>query len=286
MSSATNKPYEIHIRPNQNWLKIDFSQLFEYRDLFFILVRKEFVVRYRQTILGPIWYLIQPLLTTLIFTIVFNRFSGLSTNGFPPVLFYLSGLTLWSYVSQNVNGTASIFLFNRDVFEKVYFPRIIFPAAVVYSNLLALAVQMTSLIGFILFFKITGAPFHPNLSAILFVVPLLVLQSALLSLGYGLMLSVFTIKYRDVYQLMAFLLQLWMYACPIVYPASKIPHQYRWLMYANPMGPIIENFRGCFLGYHSVPVVETITSILSTFVILIVGILLFQRAERTLVDVA
>jgi lipopolysaccharide transport system permease protein len=284
MGQLSDTSYEIRIHPGQKWLTIDVHTLLEFRDLFFILVKKDFVVKYKQTILGPLWFFIQPLLTTVVFTIIFNRVGGLSTDGLPPMLFYLGGLTIWAYFSQNISGTANTFGLNYHIFEKVYFPRLIVPMATVVSNLLALSVQLTSLIGFVIFFKFTGAKFYPNLLGIFVFVPLLIAQTAALSLGFGLVFSSLTAKYRDLAQIITFLLQLWMYATPIVYPASRLPERYRWLIYANPVAPIIESFRGCFLGITSVTVPEIATSVAITICLLLGGMMIFQRTERNFVD--
>jgi lipopolysaccharide transport system permease protein len=284
MANVSHSSYEVRIRPGQNWLKLEIKPLFEFRDLFFLLVQKDFVVKYKQTILGPLWFFIQPVLTTIVFTIIFNRIGGLSTDGLPPMLFYLGGLTLWSYFSQNVNATSNTFGNNAHIFEKVFFPRVIVPLAITVSNLLALGVQLVTLILFILFFKLTGSHFEPRPIAALIFAPLLIIQTGILSLGFGLILSSMTAKYRDIGQLIAFLLQLWMYATPIVYPASRLSEHYRWLVYANPVGPIVENFRGLFLGITSITPMETAASIALTVLLFFAGLLLFQRTQRNFVD--
>jgi lipopolysaccharide transport system permease protein len=284
MDTVSDTSYEVHIHPGQKWLKLDLHTLLEYRDLFFILVTKDFVVKYKQTILGPLWFFIQPLLTTVVFTFIFNRVGGLSTDGLPPMLFYLGGLTLWAYFSQNITGTSNTFGLHFHIFEKVYFPRLIVPMATVVSNLLALSVQLTSLIGFVIFFKCTGAKFQPNVLGIFLAVPFLILQTAALSLGFGLVFSSMTAKYRDLAQLVTFMLQLWMYASPIVYPASRLPDRFRWLIYVNPVAPIVESFRGCFLGITSVTIPEIVTSVILTILLLLGGMMIFQRTERNFVD--
>jgi homopolymeric O-antigen transport system permease protein len=285
MEHASDTLYEVHIHPGRKWLALpDIQTLIQYRDLFFILVTKDFVVKYKQTILGPLWFFIQPLLTTVVFTFIFHRVGGLSTDGLPPMLFYLGGLTIWAYFSQNITATSNTFGAYSYIFEKVYFPRLIVPMATVVSNLLALSVQLASLIGFVIFFKCTGAKFQPNLPGIFLAVPLLIIQTAALSLGFGLVFSSFTAKYRDLAHMVPFILQLWMYASPIVYPASRLPDSYRWLIYANPVAPIVESFRGCFLGTTSVTMPEIVTSISLSILSLLGGLMLFQRTERNFVD--
>lgn len=285
MESAAKTSYEIRIHAGQKWFAIDLKSIFEFRDLVYLLVRRDFVVRYKQTILGPVWYFLQPFLTTIVFTVIFNRVGRLPTDGLPPILFYLTGVTIWTYFSQNVIATSNTFVLNAHIFEKVYFPRIIPPLAATCSNLSALGVQLISLIGFIIFFKLQGADFTPRIGESLIFVPLLIAQAAILSLAFGLLLSSLTARYRDVGHLIAFLMQVWLYATPIVYPASRLPDQYRWLMLANPVAPIIENFRGAFLGATSVTFFETAFSIVSTIVIFLIGYLFFRRMERDFVDV-
>jgi lipopolysaccharide transport system permease protein len=285
MESAAKTPYEVRIHAGQKWFAIDFKTIYEFRDLVYLLIRRDFVVRYKQTILGPLWYFLQPFLTTVVFTVIFNRVGRLPTDGLPPILFYLTGVTIWTYFSQNVIATSNTFVLNAYIFEKVYFPRIIPPLAATCSNLFALGVQLLSLIGFIVFFKFQGADFTPRVGEALIFIPLLIVQAAVLSLAFGLILSSMTARYRDVSHLIAFLMQVWMYATPIVYPASRLPDQFRWLMVANPVAPIIENFRGAFLGASSVTFFETAFSIAFTIVIFLIGYLLFRRMERDFVDV-
>lgn len=279
----TRENYEIEIGPCQNWLTVDWKSLVEFRDLFFLLVRRDFVVKYKQTLLGPLWFLIQPLLTTVVFTVIFGNVARVPTNGLPPAVFYLSGLTLWAYFSQCVNTNATTFVANGTLFSKVFFPRLIMPLSTTVSNLFALAVQLISLIGFIIYFKVHGAAIHPTALAIV-IVPLVIVQAALLALGFGLLFASLTAKYQDLIHLIAFGLQIWMYASPIVYPASKIPAAYAWLIWANPLAPVIENFRAAFLGTPFMPAPVTAWSVFLTVSVFCAGLFQYQRAERTLVD--
>jgi lipopolysaccharide transport system permease protein len=284
MHSDAHALYEVRIRPSQNWLNVDIRGIIEFRDLLFLLVRRDFVIKYKQTILGPLWFILQPILTTVVFTVIFNHIGRLPTDGLPPMLFYLGGLTIWSYFSQNLNANSNTLGNNAYLFEKVYFPRLIVPLAATCSNLFAFAIQLASMIGFMIFFKFQGATFQPKLVEALLVIPLLVFQTGVLSLGLGLSCSALTAKYRDLAQLIAFILQVWMYATPIIYPASKLPEQYRWIILANPVAPIVENFRNVLLGTSSITTLETGVSVAISLVILLVGLLLFRRTERTFVD--
>ncbi|HEY0792703.1 MAG TPA: ABC transporter permease [Chthoniobacterales bacterium] len=279
----TKEQYEIEIRPSQSWLKLNWRDLVEFRDLFLLLVRRDFVVKYKQTLLGPLWFLIQPLLTTVVFTVIFGGVAKMPTNGVPPMLFYLSGLTIWSYFSQCVNVNSMTFLSNSALFSKVFFPRLILPLSTTTSNLFALGVQLISLIAFTTYFKVAGAPVHPHLLALV-TVPLLVLQAGVLALGFGLLFASFTAKYQDLVHLLAFGVQIWMYASPIIYPASHIPAKFAWLIWANPVAPLIENFRAAFLGTPAESMQNTLCSVALTVIVLGIGLLQYQRAERTFVD--
>jgi lipopolysaccharide transport system permease protein len=281
--STTHQEYEVEIRPRQGWIRFDFRSLHEFRDLFFLLVRRDFVVKYKQTILGPLWFLIQPLLTTLVFTVIFGGVAKISTDGIPPLLFYLTGLTIWSYFSQCFNSAALTFINNSPLFSKVYFPRLIVPLSTTTSSLVALGVQFLCLFGFYLYFLLVGANIHLSWQTV-FVVPLLVIQCGLLALGCGLLFSAFTVKYADLVHLLAFGLQIWMYASPIVYPASRVHGRFEWLLWLNPAAPMIENFRASILGTGYMPFGLTCASIAWMVLIFLAGTFSFQKAERTFVD--
>lgn len=278
------RPYEVRIRPSKEWFDFDLPALLEFRDLFLLLVRRDFVVKFKQTILGPLWFLIQPLLTTVVFTIIFSRVAGLSTDGAPPILFYLAGTTLWNYVSNTIGVTGNTFLFNEDIFGKVFFPRLIVPLATTCANLITLAVQFSMLVAFMIFYQLQGSHFGSQTLLAIPLIPALILQSSLLSLGCGLILSSVTAKYRDVGHILPFLLQLWMYASPVIYSTSHIPEGLRWIVYLNPVAPILENFKSLLLGTTSSGVQATLCSVLMTLLILFAGMVLFRRTERTFVD--
>ena len=277
--------YEIHIRASQRWFDFDLGDLWEFRDLFLLLVRKDFVVKYEQTVLGPIWFLLQPLLTTAIFTIIFSRIIGLSTDGAPPILFYLAGTTVWGYVSQTVVITGNTFSYNEDVFTKVFFPRLIMPLSIASSNLIAIGIQLIVLIGFTVFFKIQSNSLDLHFFLGLGLVPLLIFQTLLLCLACGFALSSLTAKYRDFVHILPFLLQLWMYASPVIYSASHVPDGFRWILYVNPLAPILENFKAIFLGTPPAGFQETLCSVSSVLLLLLLGLIAFRRTERTFADV-
>ena len=277
--------YHATIRARQRWLHLPIREIVDYRDLLFLLVRRDFVAKYKQTLLGPLWFIIQPLLTTLVFTIVFGNVAKIPTDGLPPVLFYLCGLLGWGYFAQTFNTTSTTFVTNAPLFGKVYFPRLIVPLSVTISNLLAFGLNLIIFVGFLTYFKTStsaGGSLQPGW--LLLLLPLLIVQVAATALGVGLWVSALTAKYRDLTHLSAFLVQLLMYATPVIYPLSQIPQEWRWLVALNPMTMIVENFRLMFLGQATASVPLTCLSASVTALLLITGVLLFQKTERTFID--
>jgi lipopolysaccharide transport system permease protein len=278
-------PYELRIRPNRNWVRFDWQGLWQYRDLLFLLVRRDFVSRYKQTVLGPAWFVIQPLLMTGVFTVIFGRVARIPTDGIPPVLFYLCGLLGWTYFAQNFQSTSTTLLGNASLFRKVYFPRLILPLSSVCSNLFAFAIQLATFLGFYAcykFFTGTGDQFGLRWEAL--ALPLIVVQIALFSLGVGLWLSALTVKYRDFQHLSAFLIQIWMYATPVIYPLSNIPERWRWLSILNPMTMPVELIKHVLLGSGAPEGSHLVISVAGTLLTLLSGLLIFQKVERTFVD--
>lgn len=234
------------IEPLHSLLQINWKEIWQYRDLIYLLVKRDFTAQYKQTILGPLWFLIQPVLSSSIFTIIFSSIAGLSTDKVPPFLFYMCGLMAWGYFSDCLNKSAGTFSSNASIFSKVYFPRLTVPIANAITNLLTFGIQfgLFLVIWIAVIFK--GAPVHPQF-AIVFV-PLLLLQMALLGIGVGCFISSFTTRYKDFSLLVGFGVQLWMYASCVFYPLSSVPDKWRWILVLNPMVPIIEGFRYAFLG--------------------------------------
>ena len=288
MKASNIKPesdYCVVIEPNRSWFRLPWRDLLHYRDLWFLLVRRDFVAKYKQTILGPAWFIIQPLLMTLMFTVVFGRIAKIPTDGLPGMLFYLCGMLAWTYFAECIRGTSTIFVTNANLFGKVYFPRLVVPLAVVTSNLIAFAIQLATFIGFWLYFKFfTPAGDHFALTPYLFALPLLLLQTAAIGLGVGLWMSSLTAKFRDFTHLTGFLTQLWMYATPVVYPLSEVPQRWRWVVSLNPMTGIVETYRYAFLGAGTVEPGYLAGSAVATVVLLVSGVLLFSRTERTFID--
>jgi len=277
--------YEILIEARTGWLRVNWRELWDYRDLLFVLVRRDFLSKYKQTVLGPLWFILQPLLNTLVFTIVFNKVAGIGTGGIPPVLFYLCALLPWGYFAQNVTTGALTFTANSHLFGKVYFPRLVVPISTVISNLFALLLQFAVFLIFTEWFALRGSPV-PVGPALLLALPLLLI-TAVLSLGLSLLISASTAKYRDLTHLTPILLQLWMFATPVIYPLAKLTGgdgRWAWLAWMNPMAPVVEGFRVSLLGKGEWQGGMLAVSALVSVVILLIGIVAFGRAERTVTD--
>lgn len=270
------------IRPVSGWFDIHLGELWRYRDLIMLFVRRDFVAVYKQTILGPLWFLFQPLFTTLVFTVVFGRIAKLSTDGLPQILFYLSGIVAWNYFSGCLNKTSDTFVANAGIFGKVWFPRLAVPISIVISNLITFAIQFLLFMGFWFYFFINGSTI--NTQPLIMLLPFLIVQMAALGLGCGIIISSLTTKYRDLTQLVGFGVQLWMFATPIVYPTSQIPERFQWIIALNPMSPIIEVFRYSFLGAGTINPSHIALSVLTTVVVLFIGIILFSRVEKSFMD--
>ncbi|TCC96215.1 ABC transporter permease [Pedobacter hiemivivus] len=285
MKPLTEEDWDIEIKPLNNLLDLKLRDVWHYRDLLLLLVKRDFVSFYKQTILGPLWFFIQPLFTTIIFTFVFGNMAGISTDGLPQPLFYMAGITTWNYFAECLNKTSTVFKDNANLFGKVYFPRLIMPLSIVASNLVRFGVQMLLFLLMMLFYLGTDVQFSPNRYILLF--PLLVVLMACLGLGLGMIISAMTTKYRDLAFLVTFGVQLLMYATTVIYPLStalaKYP-TYAWIIEYNPMTPIIEAFRYGFLGkgsfsWQSLGYCTTIT-----LSIMVIGLIVFNKVEKTFVD--
>lgn len=277
--------YELVIRPTRGWFHLNLGDLWRYRDLLFLLVHRDFVAKYKQTILGPAWFILQPLLTTLVFTVIFGKVAKIPTDGLPLVLFYLAGLLGWSYFAQTFQTTSGTLIANAHLFGKVYFPRLVVPLSAVISNLLAFSLQLGTFLcfwGYYKFFTVAGASF--GFSSAIVWLPLLMVQLAALSLGVGLWLSALTAKYRDFVHVSGFIIQIWMYATPVIYPLSQIPEKWRWLAVLNPMTMPVEAMKYMFLGQGIVIPTYLSVSLGMTGLLLLTGVLIFNKVERTFVD--
>ena len=287
--SAFNPGQEIVIRPNQSWLHVDWRGVIQYRDLVYLMVRRDFIARYKQTILGPAWFMINPILTSLTFTLVFSRVLGVGTAGIPPVLFYLSGMLGWSYFSNLMNTTSSSLLHNAALFGKVYFPRLIVPLAMSISSCIAFAIQLCTFLSVLAFYAFTDriSVSLPQVLLAIACLPLILVHTALLSLGFGLCMASVTAKYRDFQHMTGFVVQLWMYATPVIFPFSHIQNKFpghSWIAAVNPMAAIIENIRALFFGTPAMPLAFVGLSLGISLAVFVVGVLLYQRTARTFID--
>ena len=270
------------IRSKTGWFDIDLKELWRYRDLILLFVHRDLVALYKQTILGPLWFLLGPLLSTVVFTIVFGNIAKIPTDGIPPFLFYLAGVINWTYFASCMTKTSNTFIENAGIFGKVYFPRMAVPIAVVITNLITFAIQFGLFLIFLIYYYLIGSPIHMNISVLL--LPFLLVQMAAIGLGMGILISSMTTKYRDLAVLLVFGVQLWMYATPIVYPLSQIPVKWQWLFSLNPMTAIVETFRYAFFGTGAIQPWMLGISIGMTLLILFLGIVLFSRVEKTFMD--
>mgnify|MGYP003390095800 FL=1 len=272
------------IQPKNSLLQVDFRELWQYRDLYRMLVKRDIVVWYKQTILGPLWFFIQPILTTIMFMIVFGGIAKIGTDGIPQPLFYLAGICLWNYFAESLNQTSNTFIQNSALFGKVYFPRLVVPFATVTSNLVRLGIQLLLFVFVYLYFAFfTEATVAPNLYICL--VPLLILLLSGLALGFGVLFSSLTTKYRDLTFLLSFLVQLWMYATPVIYPLSTIENPtLKTLMLLNTMTAILETFKYAVLGVGQFRFEYLTYSALFTLFIMAIGIVVFNKVQRTFMD--
>lgn len=269
------------IVPKTKLLDFHLKELVRYRDLIFLFVKRSFVARYKQTVLGPAWAVIQPLLTTVVFTVVFGKLAGLAPGGVPSFLFFMSGNIAWGYFSGCLTATANTFTGNAAIFGKVYFPRLVTPISTVISQLIGFGIQFAMFLVFLVIYWIRGTV-QPTLYVLM--LPLLLLQMAMLSLGVGVIISSLTTKYRDLVMLVGFGVQLWMYGTPVAYDIGIVPAKYLGLYLLNPMTPVINNFRLAFLGLGSFDLPHYLLSWAVTFVVLVIGIVLFNRVEKTFMD--
>ena len=282
-SGSVAEEWDLIIQPKTGWLDLHLADLWRYRDLTMLFVWRDFVAQYKQTILGPLWHVLQPLITTIVFTIIFGKMAKLSTDDLPPLLFYMAGVTCWSYFADCVNRTSATFISNAGIFGKVYFPRLSVPVSIVISGVIRFAIQFALFLAFLIFYWMQDAGVHPNAAIVL--TPFLLLLMAGLSLGAGIIVSALTTRYRDLQQVVGFGVQLMMYATPVVYPLSMIGGgSFRWLILANPMTPIVETFRYAFLGSGTFDGIYLCYSAGFTVAILFIGVVLFNHVERTFMD--
>tara|TARA_B100001964_G_C14224800_1_gene597095 strand:+ start:1379 stop:2230 length:852 start_codon:yes stop_codon:yes gene_type:complete len=276
------KEWDLIISSERKLFEFKFYEIFQYLNVIQMFVKRDFVVYYKQTLLGPLWYIIQPLVNTLVFAIIFGKVAKISTEGVPPYLFYLAGNICWAYFSICLTSTSSTFLTNSNIFGKVYFPRLTVPIANVIISLLQFSIQFFVFLLFIIYFSIYGYEIEITLKFLL--IPFLLLQMALLSLGFGILISSLTTKYRDLTFVMTFGVQLWMFATPIVYPLSIVPENYRFWIALNPMTSVVELFRDVFFQNSSITSLHIFMSIITTIIIFLIGVINFNRMEKNFMD--
>lgn len=276
--------WDLHIQPQTSWLDLQLGEIWRYRDLLWMFVRRDFVAVYKQTILGPLWFVIQPILTTLTFTIVFTGIAGIPTDGMPPMLFYLAGTSAWNYFSACLTKTSNTFTANASIFGKVYFPRIVTPLSVVISNVIQFIIQYLLFIAFWAYYGLSGVSIRPDYLGIFILTPVLLAMMGMLGFGFGIIISSLTTKYRDFQFLVTFGIQLFMYATPVIYSTNSVPEKYRLIVALNPMTPVIECFRSLYLGSGHWSFASLGYSLAFTLFLLVIGVLIFRRVERSFMD--
>lgn len=274
--------YTTEIKPKNKLFEVDFKEIWQYRDLFSMFVKRDIITQYKQTILGPAWFFIQPALTTIMYMVVFGGIAGISTDSLPQPMFYLAGIVVWQYFSDCLNKTSTTFTTNQNIFGKVYFPRIIVPLATVASNLVRMGIQFLLFVAVYIYYLTTGVPVMPNVYILL--LPLLIIMLAGLSLGFGIIISSMTTKYRDLTILFTFIVQLWMYATPVIYPLSTMSADKQWIMALNPVTAIIEAFKYGTMGVGTFSWGMLGYSFGFMMVLLGIGIVVFNKVQRSFMD--
>jgi lipopolysaccharide transport system permease protein len=270
------------IKSQNTLFLINFKEVWHYRDLLLMLVKRDYVTFYKQTILGPIWFFIQPLMTTVVYLVLFGQIAKLSTDGAPQIAFYLAGITIWNYFSEALTKTSTVFKDNASLFGKVYFPRLIMPLSIVCSGLMKFAIQFGLFIVVVLYFTFVNPKIHPNLWVL--ITPFLVLLMATFALGLGMVFSSLTTKYKDLVFLLSFGIQLFMYATPVVYPTSAMPTKFAWLLHINPLTGIFECFRYAYLGTGSFQPIDLLLSTILIGILFFIGIVIYNKVEKSFMD--
>lgn len=274
--------WDLIIQGKTNLLDLRLEEVWRYRDLLRMFIKRDFITTYKQTILGPLWFFIQPIITTLTFTVIFGNLAKIPTDGAPQIIFYMSGITVWGYFSACLVDVSKVFISNAGIFGKVYFPRLIMPLTIIVSNLMKFLIQFIMFLCFVVYFYLKGA-IHPNWWTLF--LPFILLIMAVLSMGVGLILSSMTTKYRDLTMLIAFGVQLFMYATPIIYPLSVVPPEYLWLIKLNPLVSIFEYIRFAYLGIENgFQLVSLIYPVIFSCIILAFGIIIFNKVQKTFMD--
>lgn len=274
--------WTIEIRPEKKWYDIDFKSLWRYRDLFYMYIKRDIIVQYKQTVLGPLWYLIQPVFTTVMYMFVFGGLAGISTDGVPQPLFYMAGIMMWNYFNSVFTASSSLFVANSAIFGKVYFPRLIVPLATATSNLLKFLIQLLLFVAVYIFYMCMGENIAVNWTIVTF--PLIVVMVGVFGMSSGLIISSMTTKYRDLTQLVNFGVQLYMYATPIIYPLSAAPEKYKDIIMLNPLSPMFEAVRYSWMGCGEISWCGLLYSLVFTLLLTAFAVVIFSKTERTFMD--
>lgn len=281
-NNSKEEKWDMEITPTTSVFQFHFKEIWRYRDLLTMFIKRDIVTVYKQTVLGPLWFIVQPVLTTLTYILIFGKIAGISTDGIPQLLFYLSGITLWNYFSGTFSATSNTFKDNEHIFGKVYFPRLIMPLSKVASNMIKFGIQFFLLFAVYVYYLITDPTVAPS-SSLIFLPVFLFLMSGM-GLGAGIIFSALTTKYRDLVFLLTFGIQLLMYITPVIYPVSTIPEKYKVFILANPITPIMEGFREALFGTGTFHPIHLVYSFSFMLVVLFFGIIIFNRTERTFMD--
>lgn len=281
-NQSENEKWTEVIGSQTRWLSIDWKEIWVYKDLLYMLVKRDFVTYYKQTILGPLWFIFQPIIMTFTYVIIFGNIAGISTDGVPQFLFYLSGITLWSYFSESLNKVSTVFKDNAHMFGKVYFPRLIMPLSIVVSGLIKLIIQFTIFVIFLCYSFLVSENVQPNAWA--FLTPILIFLLALQSLGLGMIISSLTTKYKDLVFLVTFGIQLFMFVTPVIYPSSILPSNLKFIFELNPLTGIFECFRFGFLGAGAFHPTMLIYSVFCALLIFLLGTIIYNKVEKDFMD--
>ncbi len=282
--SQDSNSWDLVIEPRDHIFKLHLKEVWRYKYLLWMFVKRDLVSVYKQTILGPIWFFIQPILTTVTFVVIFGNIAKISTDGLPQILFYLAGITIWNYFSETLTATSSTFITNAPIFGKVYFPRLVLPLSKVISGLIKFGIQFLLFALVFFYYLVKGSAIHPDTLGIFMVTPVVILIMAGLGLGLGLTLSALTTKYRDLVFLISFGIQLGMYATPVIYPVSTISSKYKWVIEANPMSSLVEAFRKAWLGEGVLSWLWIGYSFVFMAILLVISTIIFNRVEKTFMD--
>ena len=284
MQKIINNKWDLIITSHRGWFEFYLREIWQYRDLLKIYIRRNIITQYKQTILGPLWIIIPPVLTTLVFTVIFGNIANISTDGLPKPLFYMAGIITWNYFSTALTSTSNSLAGNAGIFGKVYFPRIMIPLATIISSLVRYFIQLILFIGFMGYFLINNPKSIEIQFQLLWLLPVFIIIMGLQGLGFGLLFSALTAKYRDIRFLIGFGVRLLMYASPVIFPLSMVPEKYKWIILANPMSAVIESFRYIFLGVGQISSNAILYSISFTGTLLVLGLLIFNQTEKDFID--